>query len=246
MDTIKIKVAKFTTEPNTRELGIKFRRDVLDPALQSAAGRGSGPINAQVEVNMDGNKGYPTSFLRGAFGGLAKVYGLGALSRALKIVSVDEPMLVEEIFHYIQEDYIQEDYILDGHVHDAKPAEQERAAKAVEPDSIVNLLARYARALAQVNAARAFLAEYANAMSMHAKTIRMLSLKVNDNGRLTNLGGTLVGPGPRDHESLVDYYRMLQGAYVTIDTTLNELRTAGVDLSLLRKPARGDLPTDED
>ena len=230
MDKIKIKVAKFTAKPDNVKLGWVFRMDVLEPALDTAA-----KDSATVEVDMDGIQyGYPTSFLRGAFGGLVQDYDLGTLRRMLKIVSYQEPMLAEEIFRYIQGD------------KPSKATAPEKPAENAVTEGVTSILGRYSRALAQIAAARSYLGEYANTMTMDANTIRMLSLKVNADGRLTNLGGTLVGPGLRDHEKLVDYYRMLQNSTRTADDALKELKAAGVDLSLLRKPQTGDLPSDED
>lgn len=75
-EIVKISVAKdFTTHPGPRYIrqgpwsGEKFRQSVLVPAFR----RGK-----KVFVDLDGTKGYGSSFLDEAFGGLVREEGLSA------------------------------------------------------------------------------------------------------------------------------------------------------------------------
>lgn len=70
--------------------GEKFRKDVLLPALQG---------NEKVVVHLDGTKGYGSSFLDEAFGGVVrqKVH-IGEDN--LSLVS-DDDLLIQEIWGYI-------------------------------------------------------------------------------------------------------------------------------------------------
>lgn len=75
--------------------GEVFRDDVLVPALARAE---------IVEVQLDGARGYGSSFLEEAFGGLARLgkYTRQQLKERLKIVSLEDPSLPAEIFFYIE------------------------------------------------------------------------------------------------------------------------------------------------
>jgi len=75
--------------------GEVFRDDVLVPALAGAE---------IVEVQLDGARGYGSSFLEEAFGGLMR---LGRFSRdqlisRIRLVSNEDPTLTQEIFSYIE------------------------------------------------------------------------------------------------------------------------------------------------
>lgn len=75
--------------------GEQFREELLIPVLRSS----SGPV----VIELDGTRGYATSFLEEAFGGLArKMQPTECLDR-LEFVSDDDPLLVDEIMGYIRE-----------------------------------------------------------------------------------------------------------------------------------------------
>ena len=78
--------------------GEEFRDDHLIPAFDEAVRKGEA-----LYVDMDGAKyGYPTSFLEETFGGLVRMRGRGKVKKVLSIECTSEPMLVEEIMHYIE------------------------------------------------------------------------------------------------------------------------------------------------
>ena len=97
-----IRVAQdFTRYPAGRYMddgpytGERFRKEHLVPALKESD---------LVEVHMDGTRGYGSSFLEEAFGGLVREDHIpkDVLRRKLKIVSSDE-FLIDEIFQYIED-----------------------------------------------------------------------------------------------------------------------------------------------
>ena len=88
--------------PRYREQGAgsgeEFRDDHLIPAFDAAAANGETLV-----VDMDGAKyGYPTSFLEETFGGLARKRGTLEVAQSLEIRSVTEPLLKDEIMHYVE------------------------------------------------------------------------------------------------------------------------------------------------
>ena len=54
-------------------------------------------------MDLDGVVGYATSFLEEAFGGLARIYDPKDVLRTIELVCTDEPSLVEEVKHYIED-----------------------------------------------------------------------------------------------------------------------------------------------
>lgn len=75
--------------------GEVFRDDILVPALDKAE---------VVEVELDGARGYGSSFLEEAFGGLVRLgrFTSDQLLRRLRVVSNDDPSLSQEIQAYIR------------------------------------------------------------------------------------------------------------------------------------------------
>lgn len=101
---IYIKISKdFTRTPGARKMdegnysGEEFLKSVLEPAYLQASKEDS-----IVQINLDDTEGYATSFLEEAFGGLARKYGSNNVLDHLDFVSNDEPLLIEEIRHYIK------------------------------------------------------------------------------------------------------------------------------------------------
>ena len=77
--------------------GEAFREDHLIPAFEKAVAKGE-----RLTVDMGGAKyGYPTSFLEETFGGLARSRGTERVKATLEIRSVSEPLLKDEIMHYV-------------------------------------------------------------------------------------------------------------------------------------------------
>lgn len=80
------------------ESGEEFRDEHLIPAFDRAIS-----LCEILEVDMDGAKfGYPTSFLEEAFGGLARNRGVELVLENIKITCSSEPMLIEEVLHYVR------------------------------------------------------------------------------------------------------------------------------------------------
>ena len=78
--------------------GREFLEKHLRPAFQRAR-----DANDRLTVQLDGVRyGYPTSFLEEAFGGLAREFGSDAVQGTLLFETRTEPMLDNEIRHYIK------------------------------------------------------------------------------------------------------------------------------------------------
>lgn len=75
--------------------GEVFRDDILVPALAKAE---------VVEVELDGTRGYGSSFLEEAFGGLVRLgrFTSEQLLKRLRVISNDDPSLSQEIRTYIE------------------------------------------------------------------------------------------------------------------------------------------------
>jgi len=78
--------------------GEQFLSEVLKPAYEKAFQE-----NDTLCVNLDGAAGYSTSFLEAAFGGLARIYPIEEVQKRVKLISLIEPYLVDEIMLYIAE-----------------------------------------------------------------------------------------------------------------------------------------------
>ncbi|MCP1728320.1 hypothetical protein J2T60_002320 [Natronospira proteinivora] len=88
-----IPLGRYLTDgPNSGE---RFRKDYLVPALRDYE---------CVEVDLDGTRGYGSSFLDEAFGGLVRDEGIekGELKKKLRIKTQFES-LIKEIMGYIEE-----------------------------------------------------------------------------------------------------------------------------------------------
>ncbi len=99
--TTRIRVVDFSRYPYGRYRvqgnysGERFRDEFLLPALR----RGE-----PVEVDLDGVRGYGSSFLEETFGGLVRA-GISAdvLAQRMKILSTEDPSLIQEVSEYIQD-----------------------------------------------------------------------------------------------------------------------------------------------
>lgn len=101
---MRIDIAKdFSRVPAGRYLadgpysGEGFRTNHLLPALNSAD---------KVEICLDGVRGYGSSFLEEAFGGLVRLqlWNVDQLMQRLTLISKDDPTVVEEIQSYIRDE----------------------------------------------------------------------------------------------------------------------------------------------
>ena len=88
--------------PRFRKQGAHSGEEFLDTLLKPQFVRAQ-QENRSLVIRLDGTQyGYPTSFLEQAFGGLARFFGIEEVQARLVFESTDEPMLEEEIRHYIR------------------------------------------------------------------------------------------------------------------------------------------------
>jgi hypothetical protein len=91
-----------TPGPRTRRegdfSGEQFLDELLKPKFIQAR-----DSNESLVVDFDGAVGYATSFLEAAFGGLARNYEPHLVLKTLKLVCTDEPSIVDEVRHYIED-----------------------------------------------------------------------------------------------------------------------------------------------
>jgi hypothetical protein len=98
MKTVRIAV-DFSRTPGARYRtdgpfsGEQFREEVLMPLLKD---------NESIIVDLDGTRGFATSFLEEAFGGLARKIGVKTCLSRLTFVSREDDTLQEEIIGYIK------------------------------------------------------------------------------------------------------------------------------------------------
>lgn len=80
--------------------GQDFRTQVLLPMLRKAIEQ-----NCILEVSLDGTAGFGTSFLEESFGGLIREnkIDLQTIKKSLKLISQEEPALLDEINEYLQD-----------------------------------------------------------------------------------------------------------------------------------------------
>lgn len=75
--------------------GEHCRKNYLVPRLRKGE---------SLEVELDGTRGYGSSFLEEAFGGLVRVEGFSASElRTLLVLKSNDPTLVDEIWSYIDD-----------------------------------------------------------------------------------------------------------------------------------------------
>lgn len=77
--------------------GEKFRDDFLIPLIEKLDG------NSVLEINLDGARGYGSSFLEEAFGGLLRKFKTLTLEQFLKTIKLNtsDPSLKKEIIEYV-------------------------------------------------------------------------------------------------------------------------------------------------
>lgn len=81
--------------------GQKFRDEYLIPAIENLS------EGALIIINLDGTRGYGSSFLEEAFGGLfrkLKTFTLEQFKKTIKL-NTSDPSIEEEIFEYITKAY---------------------------------------------------------------------------------------------------------------------------------------------
>jgi hypothetical protein len=98
---VTIYVADFSTTPGPRHgkdgsfSGEEFREKILEKYFKDGS-------TDKIIINLDGVEGYSTAFLEEAFGGLVRIFGKDVVKRRLEFISTEEPMLIDEIEHYIE------------------------------------------------------------------------------------------------------------------------------------------------
>lgn len=97
----KISIARdFTRTPGARYYadgpfsGQEFREKILEKAFNNTE-------NSEIEVDLSGTDGYPTSFLEEAFGGLVRKHGLIAVKSRMTFICNDDPFIIPEIEEYM-------------------------------------------------------------------------------------------------------------------------------------------------
>ncbi|SRR5258706_241743 len=107
MESIEIKIARdYTSTPGPRYIkegdfsGEFFRQKILYPSFQRAISEGK-----KIVVVLDETAGYGTSFLEESFGGLIREEKMNykSIIDNLKIISIEEDYLIEDVFHYIED-----------------------------------------------------------------------------------------------------------------------------------------------
>lgn len=103
--TIKLSIARdFSPKPGLRfrkqspNSGQEFLENLLLPKFDEAVSQ-----KKKLEVNIDYTFGYAPSFLEESFGGLARKRNKKLVKEFLKIISIEEPQLVDEINEYIDD-----------------------------------------------------------------------------------------------------------------------------------------------
>ena len=101
---ITIKIAdEYTATPGARYKadgpysGEEFRERFLEPRFSRPSD------NEKITIDLDGTAGYGTSFLEEAFGGLARKVGKERCIARFEFISIEEPLLIDEIIQYINE-----------------------------------------------------------------------------------------------------------------------------------------------
>lgn len=107
MQSIIINIAKdFSSTPGPRFIsegewsGELFRTQYLLPKVKKAISE-----NIELKVILDGTAGYGTSFLEESFGGLIRIemVDYDKLIKILKIISDEEPYLIDDIKEYLKD-----------------------------------------------------------------------------------------------------------------------------------------------
>ena len=100
MEIIRIiKVAKdFSSTLGARDRedgdfsGEEFYENILDGAFAFCLQN-----KGILEINLDDTYGYPSSFISGSFGRLSKKHGKDVVLRHIRLISKEEPLLIEEV-----------------------------------------------------------------------------------------------------------------------------------------------------
>ena len=78
--------------------GEEFLANVLKPKFEEVL-----KVGGIITVNLDGSAGYASSSLEASFGGLARAFSPDVVSKHVKVISTEEPYLLDEIVRYIKD-----------------------------------------------------------------------------------------------------------------------------------------------
>ena len=101
MSKIEIRISDFTRTPGGRYIedgpfsGEEFRQKKLEPLFEDKSD------NRSITVYLDGTKGYPSSFLEEAFGGLARIFGSEKVRSRIKFLTKEFKYLLEKLDEFI-------------------------------------------------------------------------------------------------------------------------------------------------
>lgn len=100
----KIKISTdFTRTPGIRfrsdgpYSGQEFREKFLEPLFINPND------NSIIVVDLDDTRGYATSFLEEAFGGLARIFSIERVLKRFQFISKKNPLYIDEIIEYVNE-----------------------------------------------------------------------------------------------------------------------------------------------
>lgn len=97
-DFSKIPGSRYRAEGIKSHSGQEFREVYLEPEFKKVV-----ESDGKLIVNLDGTLGYGTSWLEETFGGLARIYGKNIVFKKIELISHEEPYLIDDINHYIQD-----------------------------------------------------------------------------------------------------------------------------------------------
>ena len=104
-----LRVVTFSRTPGARRpwegkfSGEEYRETVVFPAISAMIARNG--LNEVLTIDLDGGTGYGTSWVEEVFGGLVCENHISeaVLKMHLRIKSVEEPYLIEDVWEYIRE-----------------------------------------------------------------------------------------------------------------------------------------------
>jgi hypothetical protein len=103
MDKIIINIAldfSLTPGPRTKAEGQFSAEEFLDKIIYLKFDQAV-KENKKIQIILDGTAGYATSFLEGTFGELVRTRSKKEVLDRLEYISNEEPYLIEEIKHYV-------------------------------------------------------------------------------------------------------------------------------------------------
>lgn len=106
MEPVVISIAKDfskTPGPRLKKEGSFSAELFLEVILDAKFREALESDEKNIIINLDRTLGYGTSFLEETFGGLARKYGAENVTKKIKIISNEEPWLLDDIKSYIED-----------------------------------------------------------------------------------------------------------------------------------------------